>query len=157
MSRMNMESKELLGYIVGYGVFLIWSFSVFMSVEKTTPISDWIMYVPIAFSLASCHYLLSKNVIDANKKIDDKISIMSNVIGMILWSAVIVILSPHYTLIEDSNMNGGYLLILLIYYISRSQLAEAQRSKELTFNFLIPMIVIFNHVASLLIPYIFPK
>lgn len=157
MSRTNMELKELLGYIVGFTVYLIWSFSVFMSVEKTTPISDWIMYGPIAFSLASCHYLLSKNVIDSNKKIDDKISIMSNVIGMILWYAVIVIISPRYILISDVNLAGGYILIFLIYFISRSRLAETQRSKEFTFNFFILLIMIFNHVADLLMPYIFPK
>lgn len=157
MSRTNLESKELLGYIVGYGAFLIWSFSVFMSVEKTTPISDWIMYGPIAFSLASCHYLLSKNVIDANKKLDDKISIMSNVIGMLLWYAIIVIISPQYILISDVNLAGGYILIFLIYFISRSRLAEKQRSKEFTFNFFILLIMIFNHIAGLLMPYIFPK
>lgn len=157
MSRTNLESKELLGYIVGFGVFLIWSFSMLISVEKTTPISDWIMYGPIAFSLASCHYLLSKNVIDSNKKIDDKISIISNVIGMILWYAVIVIISPRYILISDVNLSGGYILIFLIYFISRSRLAETQRSKEFTFNFFILLIMIFNHVADLLMPYIFPK
>jgi len=157
MSRTNLDSKELLGYIVGFIVYLIWSFSVFMSVEKTTPISDWIMYGPIVFFLASCHYLFSKNVIDFNKKTDDKISIMSNVIGLILWYAVIVIISPRYILISDVNLAGGYVLILLIYLLSRGLLAEAQRLKEFTFNFVILLIMIFNHVAGLLMPYIFPK
>lgn len=88
---------------------------------------------------------------------DDKISIMSNVIGMILWYAVIVIISPRYILISDVNLAGGYILIFLIYFISRSRLAEKQRSKEFTFNFFILLIMIFNHIAGLLMPYIFPK
>ncbi len=157
MSRTNLDSKELLGYMVGFIVYLIWSFSVFMSVEKITPILDWIMYGPIVFFLTSCHYLLSKNVISAIKKIDDKISILSNVIGLVLWSAVIVIISPQYILISDVNLAGGYVLIVLIYFISRSLLAEAQRSKEFTFNYFILLIMIFNHIAGLLIPYMFPK
>ena len=157
MSRTNLDSKELLGHMVGFIVYLIWSFSVFMSVEKITPILDWIMYGPIVFFLTSCHYLFSKNVISAIKKIDDKISILSNVIGLVLWSAVIVIISPQYILISDVNLAGGYVLIVLIYFISRSLLAEAQRSKEFTFNYFILLIMIFNHIAGLLIPYMFPK
>jgi hypothetical protein len=157
MSRTNLDSKELLGHMVGFIVYLIWSFSVFISTEKITPILDWIMYGPIVFFLASCHYLFSKKVISAIKKTDDKISILSNVIGLVLWSAVIVLLSPHYTQIEDFNLIGGYFLILLIYFISRSQLAEAQRSKEFTFTYSMVLLMIFNNVASLLIPYIFPK
>lgn len=157
MSRTNLEAKELVGYLVGFVVYLIWSFSVFMSTEKSTPISDWILYGPTVFFLASCHYLFSRNVIDANKKNDDKISIVSNIIGLVLWSIVISIISPHYILIDDVSLAGGYILILLIYLISRSRLAETQRSKEFTFTYFMILFMIFNHVAGVLIPYIFPK
>jgi len=130
----KIKIEELIGILIGGVFFYIWAFVILIAgFGNIKYISDWTIAGMLPFFLIAGHYLIAGNTIKKIKKIDDKVSIKSLLVGFFLWLIVTIILSLAKT---EANfyvvLAGGYFIMLVIYSYLRSKIVESDKYKSFT-------------------------
>jgi uncharacterized membrane protein (GlpM family) len=124
MKIFRAEIEEIIGTLLGA---FVWFLLVFIADAKiplftvSGQIRIWLVMGLFILFMIVGHYIVSKNVINEKKRIDDIAGIKSHLIGYFLW--LILMIFAYLLNIKISSyasLIGGYTVILLIFlYMKR--------------------------------------
>lgn len=87
MKIFRAELEEIIGMLVGAVFWYLWTF-VIIAINFRISIPNqritWVNVGLLVFFIISEHYILSNEIIDEEKRIEDRIGLKSNLIGYFL-------------------------------------------------------------------------
>ncbi|NPE29413.1 hypothetical protein HNV12_15935 [Methanococcoides sp. SA1] len=121
------KNEECYGIFIGLLCWLIYLFTlmdliIFSPILYThqtgfSQIGQWILWGPMFIFMYVGTYIISKKVIDNERKIEYIVAVKSSIIGFIVWMTV---MSTAYLfnieISQTPNLSGGWITIGLIYY-----------------------------------------
>jgi hypothetical protein len=125
MKIFRAELEEIIGILVGAVLwYLLTVVLIVTSVKLSIPnqIIIWVDVGLLILFMSAGHYLVSSGVIDEKSRIEDIVSIKSNLIGYFLW--LIFMIFAYLLNIEissNASIIGGYITIFLIFLYMRSR------------------------------------
>ncbi|MDY0387085.1 MAG: hypothetical protein RBT65_08165 [Methanolobus sp.] len=130
----KIKIEEIVGVLIGGAFFYAWAFAILIAgLGNIRYVSDWAMAGMLPFFLIMGHYLIAGNVIENNKKIDDKTGIKSILVGFFVWLLLSILFSITKTEISYYEiLGGGYFLMLVIYFYLKSKITESDKYKHFT-------------------------
>ena len=126
MKIFGAEVEEIIGTLLGA---FVWFLLVFIADAKipsynvSGQIRIWLVMGLFVLFMIVGHYIVSKNVINEEKRIDDIAGIKSHLIGYFLW--LILMIFAYLLNIRISSyasLIGGYTAILLIFLYIRKRM-----------------------------------
>jgi hypothetical protein len=124
-----MKKEENVGLIFGAASYIAYYWTISKYVLRDSPIlytqqtgysqiGNWLIIGPIVIFLTIFPYLMSKKVIDEERKIEYIAVNTSYIVGFFVWFTVVTLAySLNIEIGYIVNGIGGYLTMLLIYYL----------------------------------------
>lgn len=154
MKTAALKVEEIIGMLIGGVFFYLWALAVIVAsleLGNIEHVVDWAIAGLLPFFLIIGHYLIAGNVIEKNKKIEDKVSIKSNIIGFFMWWLITIMLTLTNTKISYYVvLAGGYITILIIYLHLRSKIVEPDKYKGFPANYAVLVLVLLWSLFNLL-------